>query len=101
RKSSAPARRATVTWSNAKFTRNLDRPENGPAGRNQGSFRGPRSGVPGGGDGAGNAGALQPAIAVGVLGQILLMLGLGVIEGRRRQDLGGDLRAAGRLQRGL
>ena len=39
---------------------------------------------------AGDAGAAQPAIAPGVLGQVLLVVVLGVVEGAGRQDLRGD-----------
>src|SRR5690606_16343914 len=50
-------------------------------------------------DRAGHPGAAQPAVTVGVLGQVLLVLVLGVIERRRgRPDLGGDGPVAGRVQ---
>ena len=48
------------------------------------------SGFDAGADLAGDAGAAEPAIAVRVLGEILLVIVLGEIEFRRRQDLGGD-----------
>src|SRR3569623_964745 len=45
-----------------------------------------------------DAGAAQAAVAAGVLGEILLMVVLGIIEGRRRDDFGGDTAATGLLQ---
>lgn len=48
-----------------------------------------------------DAGAAQPAVAVGVLGQVLLVVGLGVVEGRCFGDLGGDGAEAGLVQFGL
>src|SRR5476649_1539971 len=42
-------------------------------------------------DRAAHAGAAQAAIAVGVLGEILLVITLGVVELRRVEDLGRDL----------
>src|SRR5258708_5597204 len=41
-------------------------------------------------DGTADAGTAKPAVAVRVLRQVLLVVVLGVIELRRRQDLGGD-----------
>src|SRR5689334_22348783 len=46
-------------------------------------------------DRAAHAGAAEPAVAVRVLAQVLLVIVLGVVEHRRRQDLGGDRRVAG------
>src|SRR5690606_31427525 len=43
-------------------------------------------------------GAPDPAVAVGVLGQILLVIVLGVIKRRRLAELGGDVPVAGRVQ---
>ncbi len=42
-------------------------------------------------DRAAQPGAAEAAVAAGVLRQVLLVVVLGVIEGGRRQDLGGDL----------
>src|SRR3569623_244521 len=44
-----------------------------------------------------DAGAAQAAVAAGDLGEILLMIVLGIIEGRRRDDFGGDADATGLL----
>src|SRR6188508_471787 len=41
-------------------------------------------------DRAAHAGAAEAAVAHGVLGEILLMIVLGIVEGRRVEDLGGD-----------
>src|SRR5262249_10464351 len=46
-------------------------------------------------DRAGNSGAAEPAVAAGVLGEILLVVVLGEVELRRVEDLGGDLAVAG------
>src|SRR5438128_1157786 len=46
-------------------------------------------------DRAAEAGATQTAVPVGVPGQVLLVVVLGVVEGRRGRDLGGDLAVAG------
>ena len=43
----------------------------------------------------------QAAIAIGVLRQILLVIGLGIVEGRRLQDFGGNAAQAGLVQLGL
>src|SRR5205823_14575603 len=40
--------------------------------------------------GAAEPGAADPAVAAGILGQVLLMVGLGVVEGAGGGDLGGD-----------
>src|SRR5436190_17157225 len=45
---------------------------------------------------AADAGAAEPAVAVRVLRQVLLVVVLGVEELRRRHDLGGDRAVAGR-----
>src|SRR6202030_2780298 len=45
-------------------------------------------------DGAGDAGAAQPAVSVGILREVLLVVVLGVVEGPRLCDLGGDLAVA-------
>src|SRR5581483_10291281 len=52
-----------------------------------------------GADLAGDAGAAKPAVAVRVLGEVLLVVVLGEIEFGRRQDLGGDRSEPARLQR--
>src|SRR5690606_12675629 len=50
-------------------------------------------------DRAAHAGAADAAVAVRVLGQVLLVVVLGVVERRRReQDLGGDVAVAGGIQ---
>src|SRR5690606_31988142 len=58
---------------------------------------GAAAGLLGGGeaDGARHAGAAQPAVAVGHLVQVLLVVALGEVEGPGRGDLGGDLAVAG------
>ena len=48
-----------------------------------------------------DAGAAQPAVAAGVLRQVLLVVVLGVVEGGRRGDLGGDRPVAVPSQLGL
>src|SRR5207248_9528568 len=45
-------------------------------------------------DWAAHAGAAQPAVAAGHLVEVLLVVVLGVVEGRRVADLGGDLAVA-------
>jgi hypothetical protein len=59
----------------------------------------PQAAVPrasgGGADRAGHAGAADAAIAAGVLGEVLLVVVLGVVEGRRFADLGRDGAVAG------
>ncbi len=52
-------------------------------------------------DRAGYAGSADAAVAAGVLGQVLLMVVLGVVEGRRAGDLGGDRPVAGPVEHGL
>lgn len=42
-------------------------------------------------DGAGYAGTTESTVAVGIFGEILLMVGFGVVEGGSREDLGGDI----------
>src|SRR5438874_10356130 len=49
-------------------------------------------------DGTGHAGSAEPAIPVRILGQILLMVLLGVIELRRLDDLGRDRSVPGGCQ---
>src|SRR5690606_11926689 len=49
--------------------------------------------------GAGDARSTDPAVAVGVLDQVLLVIVLGVIKGRGVADLGGDLTIASLAQR--
>src|SRR6185503_20184149 len=49
-------------------------------------------------DRAGDAGAAQAAVPVGVLGQVLLVVVLGVVERAGGRDLGGDLAVAGGAQ---
>src|SRR5690606_19588732 len=46
-------------------------------------------------DGAGHAGATEPAVPARVLGEVLLVVVLRVIERRQRPDLGRDLAEAG------
>src|SRR5689334_17431131 len=41
-------------------------------------------------DRAAHAGAAEAAVAAGILGEILLVIVLGVVERRRIEDLGGD-----------
>src|SRR5688572_33491802 len=48
---------------------------------------------------AGNAGAAQPAVAAGILGEVLLVVFLGIVELRRRTDLGRDRAEAGLAER--
>src|SRR4051794_22847095 len=48
--------------------------------------------------GAAHAGPAQPAVAVGHLVQVLLVVGLGVVEGTGWRDFGGDVAVAGVLQ---
>src|SRR5216110_1293724 len=48
-----------------------------------------------------DAGAAEAAVSVGILGEVLLMIVLGVIEFGRRQDLSGDGSEARGFQRGL
>src|SRR5262249_29151043 len=50
---------------------------------------------------AADAGAAEPAIPAGVLGEILLVVVLGVEELRRGRDLGGDGGVAARGEGGL
>src|SRR5437764_2331073 len=49
-------------------------------------------------DRAAHAGPAQAAVAVRVLGEVLLVVGLGVIELAGRRDLGRDLAVAGLRQ---
>src|SRR5690242_17459381 len=49
---------------------------------------------------AADAGATEAAVALGVLGEVLLVVVLGVVELGRREDLGGD-RAVARLAQHL
>src|SRR5262249_15663558 len=49
-------------------------------------------------DGAGDAGAAEAAVAAGILGQVLLVVVLGVVELGRGDDLGGDGAVAGALE---
>src|SRR5688500_9336875 len=51
--------------------------------------------------GAAHARPAQTAVAAGVLAQVLLVVVLGVIEGRRGAQLGRDLALAGLAQAGL
>src|SRR5215468_6597107 len=51
-----------------------------------------------GADLAGDAGAAQPAIAERVLGEVLLVIVLGEVEGRGIEDLGGDRPVAAAAQ---
>src|SRR5947209_5825716 len=51
--------------------------------------------------GTADSGAAQPAIAAGVLGEVLLVVGLGVIERAGLRDLGRDLAVASAAQHGL
>src|SRR3569623_3308774 len=44
------------------------------------------------------AGAAQATVAAGVFGEILLMVILGIVEGRRRDDFGGAAAATGLLK---
>src|SRR5215471_17513018 len=48
---------------------------------------------------AGHASPADAAVAVGILRQVLLVVVLGVVELRRRQDLGGDFPEARLAQR--
>src|SRR5688572_32764613 len=50
-------------------------------------------------DRTGNAGAAQPAVAAGILGEVLLVVFLGIVELRRRTDLGRDRAEAGLAER--
>src|SRR5262245_49894140 len=50
---------------------------------------------------AGHAGAAETAVAVGILREILLVVVLGVVELRRRQNLGRDRPVAGLRERPL
>ena len=96
---SPSAHGANLARPKRKFTRNFDLLENSacwPALRRLPADRSCRTTAAR--DGAGDAGALQAAIAIRVLRQILLVILLGEIECRRRRDLGGDLAAAGLLQ---
>src|SRR5438132_12251408 len=49
-------------------------------------------------DRAGDAGTAEPAVAVRVLREVLLVVRLGVVERPGRRDLGRDLAVAGALQ---
>ena len=55
----------------------------------------------GGPDGAGDPGSAAAAIAAGILGEILLVIVLGIEEFRRRQDLGADRALVAGLGQGL
>src|SRR4030095_1709256 len=45
-------------------------------------------------DGTRDAGAAETTVTVGILGEVLLVVLLGVVELRRRQHFGGDLTVA-------
>src|SRR5437763_11576486 len=54
-----------------------------------------------GADRAGDARPADPAVAAGVLGEVLLVVVLGVVERTGLGDLGGDIAQAALVQRGL